>query len=114
MKKTEIKGMLRAMYAGLQSSGLSSKLYDDWAGVEQFRAAASIYALGYCLTHDIDARPLVLWDYVETFDTCKRYNVVIEDEETGERYGAGCIVASFAGTMEKPWCRYDLCASWWA
>ena len=114
MKKTEIKGMLHAMAAGLQSSGLSSKLYSDWAGVEKFRAAAGIYADAYCVTHDIDARPRVLWESVETLDTCKRYFVVIEDEETGERYGAGCIVASFAGTMEQPWSRYDLCATWWA
>ena len=98
METKEIKKMIKAIYAQIDKSGLTSHIYND---AEYSNAK----------TFNVDLA--VVFEYVDEYQTCKRYHVSIEDEFTGERFGGGCIVACFAGSVENPRDRYDVCATWW-
>ena len=109
METKEIKEMIKAIYAQIDKSGLTSHIYNDaeYSKVFELRYIAQNVAK----TFNVDLA--VVFEYVDEYQTCKRYHVSIEDEFTGERFGGGCIVACFAGSVENPRDRYDVCATWW-
>lgn len=112
MGKKEIKGMIRTIYELINKLGITShKYYDDsYSGVIDLKNFATRAAQCYSYNY----RPVVIIDHIKEDQYCKEYHCTIEDSETGERYGGGCIVASFCGTIENPRSAYDLCATWWA
>ena len=100
---------IKSIYKAVHESGITSHKFTDetWAKVYELRDLAEQE-----LQKHIDGARII-FENVETCNTCKRYRVSIEDEITGEVYGHGIITASFCGTMSQPWSSYDLCASWW-
>ena len=108
-QKEVARKIVKAIYNGVQKSGISSHIYSDtdWAKVYELRDIAKDAA------RSVDSFADIVFVDVETTDTCKRYSVEIEDGYDGTLYGGGCIVASFAGSVERPYERYDVCATWW-
>lgn len=108
--------MVLEIYRIIAEDGITSHIYrdGDWRKVYELRDIAQIAARGWCAGYMVDAQPAIVFESVETCDTCKRYNVSIEDAVSGEVYGGGQIVAAFAGSVEEPWSAYDVCATWWA
>lgn len=108
-QKEVARKIVRAIYDEVQKSGISSHIYsdDDWEKVYELRDIATQAA------RSVDSFANVTILYVETTNTCKRYSVGIEDGYDGTLYGGGVIVASFAGSVERPYERYDVCATWW-
>lgn len=107
MEKKMLNKMVRGIYEAVADSGITSHIYKDetWAKVYELRDIAE--------TALLKGLRIVITD-VETDATSKRYAASIEDEITGEQVGGGCIVACFAGSVSRPWERYDVCATWWA
>lgn len=108
-QKEVARKIVRAIYDEVQKSGISSHIYrdDDWAKVYELRDIAKEAA------RNVDSFADVTISYVESCDTCKRYTCMIEDGYDDTIYGGGVIVASFAGSVERPYERYDVCATWW-
>lgn len=108
-QKEVARKIVRAIYSGVQKSGISSHIYSDsdWAKVFELRDIATEAA------RSVDSFANITIIDVETTKTCKRYSVEIEDGYDGTLYGGGVIVASFAGSVERPYERYDVCATWW-
>lgn len=109
MTTKEINKMINAIYNSIAESRISSHIYrdDDYSKVFELRDIAQTAARSF----NEDIR--IICERVDDFSTCKRYRMSIEDEYSGEIFGGGCIVASFAGSMENPRDRYDVCATWW-
>lgn len=116
MTTKEKNAMIRNIYRIIAEDGITSHIYrdGDWRKVYELRDIAQIAARGWCAGYMVDAQPAIVFADIETCDTCKRYNVSIEDAISGEVYGGGQIVAAFAGSVEEPWSAYDVCATWWA
>jgi hypothetical protein len=109
MERKHLKKMVKAIYEAVDKSGITAHIYrdDTYSKVFELRDIAESTAKEFIE----DAR--IIFDDVVERVTCKRYYMSIEDEYTGERYGGGCIVACFAGSVEDPRDRYDVCATWW-
>lgn len=101
--------MINAIYNGIAATGITTHIYSDSAYKRVFDVRDIAEDVAKQFNEDIK----IICERVDEFSTCKRYRMSIEDEYTGERYGGGCIVASFAGSVENPKDRYDVCATWW-
>lgn len=116
MTTKEKNAMIRNIYSIIAESGITSHIYRDsnWDKVFVLREIANNAIKLYCGRLGVYDDIRCIFEGIETCDTCKRYNVSIEDALTGEVYGGGQIVAAFAGSVESPWDAYDVCATWWA
>lgn len=110
MEKKDIKKMIKRIYTAIDASGVTPHIYNDSA----YQKVFDLRDIAEKAAQECNEDVRIVFAGVRDWATCKRYDMSIEDEYTGEVFGGGCIVASFAGSVEDPRDRYDVCATWWA